>query len=136
MVLRTSWLVLGVLCVAGCGGASDGRQAISGSVTLNGAPLEQGTIEFASVDGSQQSGGGITNGKYSVPAEQGLLPGKYVVRISSTEEANPGAPLGPPGPEAETVQNKQLIPPEYNTQSTLTAEVTEDGDNQFDFQIP
>lgn len=136
MILRTYCAILITICVAGCGKSSDGREAVSGSVTFNGAPLAQGTIEFTSVDGSQQSGGEISQGEYFVPAEQGLLPGKYVVRIYSTEEAASSAPPGPPGPEAATVRNRQLIPPQYNTQSTLTAEVTADGDNRFDFQIP
>ena len=74
------------------------------------------------------------DGKYSVPADKGLPPGKYTVRISAAEDAG-AAPTGPPGPESMTQQAKALIPPQYNVETTLSAEVTEGGSNVFDFDL-
>jgi hypothetical protein len=123
-----------VVFLTGCGSSSDGRLAFSGRVSLRGTPLESGTIEFVSSDGKYQSGGTIAKGTYSVPKEKGLPPGKYVVRISAVKESGP-APTGPPGPEAEQHKVEQLVPPEYNVKTTLSAEITKGGRNEFPFDL-
>lgn len=126
--------VLLAVVLSGCGQDTGGRLAISGTVRFQGVPLKSGTIEFASADAKQLSGSTITDGKYSVPAAQGLPPGKYTVRISATQDEG-AAPTGPPGPESMTQQAKSLIPPQYNVDSKLTAEVTQGGNNVFDFDL-
>ena len=77
-----------VLCVflictpflAGCG---DGRLGVSGKVTVNGTPIENGTINFRPAKGTKgnSAGAGITNGEYKVPSDKGLKPGTYIVTI-------------------------------------------------------
>jgi len=131
---RSPAILLVAVLVIGCGPDTGGRLGLSGTVTFQGAPLKTGTIEFASGDAKQLSGSTITEGKYSVPADKGLPPGKYTVRISAVEDAG-AAPTGPPGPESMTQQAKALIPPQYNVESTLSAEVTEGGSNVFDFDL-
>lgn len=125
------------LCVGtvagGCGPDTGGRVAVSGTVKFRGEPLKQGTIEFTAQDGKSQSGGTITEGKFALPAVQGLRVGQYLVRISSVQGGT--APAGPPGPESMTPQGKDVIPLEYNVKSTLTAEVTKGGPNKFDFDL-
>ncbi len=127
-------LLLAVIVAAGCGQDIGGRIGISGNVQFQGSPLATGTIEFVSADGSQRSGATIERGLYSIPAPKGLLPGKFTVRINCAQEAGP-APTGPPGPESMGQAAKNLIPPQYNVNSTLTAEVTESGENEFDFDL-
>jgi hypothetical protein len=124
------------LLLAGCGGGGvDGRYGLTGKVTLKGQPLAKGTIEFsAGQGGGPLTGGTIENGQYSIPAESGLKPGTYTVRISSVEEAGGAAPAAP-GPESATQVGKELIPAEFNTNSTKTIEVKTSG-NSFDFAIP
>lgn len=113
----------------------DGRYGLSGKVTLKGAPLAKGTIEFsAGQGGGPLSGTTIENGQYTIAAESGLKPGTYTVRISSVEEAGGGAPAAP-GPESTTQVGKELIPAEFNINSTKTIEVKTSG-NSFDFAIP
>ena len=131
---RSPALLLLAVLMSGCGQDTGGRLGVSGTVRFQGAPLQTGTIEFASADAKQLSGSTITDGKYSVPADKGLTPGKYTVRISAAQDAG-AAPTGPPGPESMTEQAKALIPPQYNVDSTLTAEVTEGGSNVFDFDL-
>src|SRR5688572_116279 len=78
-------LCLAVVLLPGCGG-SDGpeRYAVSGSVTLDGQPLDSGSILFGPEgDGGNGGGATITNGEYSIPADSGLVAGKYRVRITS-----------------------------------------------------
>ncbi len=118
----------------GCGADTGGRAGVSGTVTLAGNPLESGTIQFVTADGSQMSGSTITAGKYEVPAAQGLVPGTYTVRVSSIQSAAT-TEEAPGDSSVVEAQNKELIPPEYNTDSKTTAEIKE-GANTFDVAIP
>jgi hypothetical protein len=80
----------------------------------------------------------IQDGSYSVPAEKGLPPGKYLVRISSVAE-DPSAPVPemPGMPEDGGVgEAEERIPAEYNTESKQEVTVTSEGPNKFDFDIP
>jgi hypothetical protein len=122
--------------LAGCGPENPlGRKALSGNVTLDGAPLEQGNIEFHPLsEGGTQSGGVITSGTYSIPAHQGATPGKYRVSIIDfvptpplPEGHMPGDPL-PPSPPPK-------VPAAWNSQSKKEIEVTKDGPFTFDFAI-
>lgn len=113
----------------------DGRYGLSGKVTLKGQPLAKGTIEFSGAQGGGPlSGGTIENGQYTIAAESGLKPGTYTVKISSIEEAGGGSPAAP-GPENASQVGKELIPAEFNINSTKTVEVKTSG-NSFDFVIP
>jgi len=125
----------GVAFTCGCGASTGGRVAISGKVSFRGTPLTNGTIEFVSKDRTILSGSGITDGKYSIPAAKGLKPGPYTVRISSTKVEGPAPPPGPPGPEAMAQKITELIPAEYNTNSTLTAEVPTGGSDKLNFDL-
>jgi len=119
----------------GCGADTGGRLGVTGTVKLKGQPLDRGTIEFHSQPPAQTvvSGSTIQNGAFSVPAEQGLVPGRYIVRISASaagpaaEEAAPGEA---PPPRAER------IPPEFNVDSQLTFEVKSGQQNTLDVDIP
>jgi hypothetical protein len=122
------------ICLAGCGGDTGGRLAMTGRVSFQGTPLANGVIELVSADGAQQTGATITKGDFSVPANKGLPPGKYTVRITATQESI-AAPTGPPGPEGMTQKAKDLIPAEYNVKSTLTAEVSSGKRNHFVFDL-
>lgn len=126
--------VLGIL--PGCGGDNPlGRKALSGVVTLDGAPLDKGAIEFHPLDESgMQSGGLIQAGKYSIAAPQGATLGKYRVQIIDTYDTPampasymPGDPL-PPAP-------KSKIPPEWNSKSKHEIEVKKEGPFKFDFEV-
>src|SRR5262249_58411829 len=77
----------------GCGPAAVDdlpRQAVWGKVTLDGQPLEQGTITFTPATGSPTPGMvSITGGSYSIPQAQGLVPGPYKVSILSKDATEP-----------------------------------------------
>lgn len=119
--------------LAGCGGEEETGNVITGNVTFQGQPLDQGSIEFSPAAGqSTMSGAPITNGTYTIPASAGLAAGKYTVRITSVE-GGAVASDEPPGETPPPV--KQRIPAEYNSKSTLSAEVKDGGENKFDFDI-
>ena len=132
-----------ILCTVGlCGlvgcGESDplGRKAISGTVNLNGAPVEQGNIAFQPMDtGATSSGAVIAAGKYAIERQKGLPKGKYRVTVNAPKPGTgkgagvgvmPGDPLPPP---------EELIPPEWNVNSEQTIEVTDKGPYVFNFDI-
>jgi hypothetical protein len=124
-----------VACV-GCGPKTD-KLPISGKVTLDGVPLDSGAIRFVSQGGAklQATGAMIQAGDFSIPAEKGLLTGVYHVTISSPDaKAKPTMVSEYPGGPAIPVAPDR-IPPEYNTESQKTIEVTSDGDNEFNFDV-
>lgn len=135
MIRRGVPLLLAALAavVSGCG-PSDGRVPISGDVNFQGAPLANGTIQFAAADGSAMTGGDIVNGQYSIPAERSVQPGKYVVRISSIKEGAVPAEEAPG--ESLDARNLELIPANWNVSSEQEREIVADGDNRFTFDIP
>jgi hypothetical protein len=134
-----AWLVLAVL--AGCGGPVDKlpRQAVWGSVTLDGKPLERGTIAFQPVSELPTAAAvAINGGQYSMARAEGLVPGSYRVLISSTPTAvgqvDPKTSRPPP-PGQASPPPKESLPEKYNASTTLTAEVKEGTTNTFDFPL-
>lgn len=131
--------VLGILACEGCGGYdSQGRLPVTGRVTLNGIPLERGSIRFEPQDGQQSivSGAMIVEGQYTIPGETGLPPGKYLVRIHASDSGrrHSSSSADAPGPDAFRVSSTELIPPEFNTKSEQIVEVRT-GRNDFKFDI-
>jgi len=132
--------LLFVVLVVGCGKPSDGRMAISGNVILQGEKLDEGVIEFLPRAGggrsgpATQTGAVITDGAYNIPREQGLLVGTYKVLLTAGDGKTP-ADGGLPGPTGNIV-SVDRIPPEYNVDSQQEVEVTSEGPNVFDYDIP
>ena len=132
LLLLSTWLV--ALC-PGCGPATD-RLSLHGWVTFQDQPLEQGYVTFLTTSGppGPVCGAVIRDGRFDIPSDQGLTPGTYRVLISS-----PGG-VAPQTPEeiaaGASARALEQLPPEYNTESKLTAEITSDGPNQFEFHLP
>ena len=123
---------------SGCGpGNPLGRKAVSGTVTLDGAPLAAGSIMFEP-QGSQGALGGaaITDGKYAIATQGGLPPGTYLVRISAAAKGKAVAE-GPPatGGGMRGPDPPELIPAEWNSKSQHTITVAEGGNDPFNFDI-
>ncbi len=136
-------LVLG----SGCGAENRlGRVRLSGSVQLDGLPLDEGSISFEPYEHvGVASGGVIKGGRYEVAAAQGVPPGEYLVRIYAPVSA-PGTaaeeqPVSVPGPTAaasgpsQPPPGTERIPAAYNTRSEQRITVTAEGPNAFDFDI-
>jgi len=125
-----------VSAMTGCRPNTGGRVGVSGTVALHGQPLELGTIEFAATDGSEISGATITAGKYEISAAQGVLPGKFTVRISAVKEASGATGEFPGESTSNGVQNEELVPAEFNVASRHIVDISDDSLNEFDFAIP
>ena len=122
-----------VLLIAGCGG--DGRYEVTGTVTFKGAPVEKGTIRFDPAPGGGSSAAAtISGGRYTVPAAQGLLPGKYrvsVTTVGADSQATDRTAVPGSGVIKDVVEP---IPAKYNEATTLNCEVT-GGKNTHDFKL-
>ena len=122
--------------LTGCGGGTN-KKAVSGSVAWKSQPLETGMIRFLPADpgGQTETGAVITNGKFDIPRDQGLLPGKYKVAISSPDPKSGGGPPDAPPGERGGYPATERIAAKYNSKTELTAEVTVDGKNHFEFKV-
>jgi hypothetical protein len=121
--------------IAGCQPRTN-RLPVSGTITLNGQPLDGATIRFASVDGVKSANGALVqDGRFQIPKAKGLLPGKYHVEINAPDNKAPQIMVsgGPGQPAARTAPER--VPAEFNINSKQTIEVTVGGDNNFTFDI-
>lgn len=75
-------LMLWMLAALGCGGPTVDLVEVSGTVTVDGEPVPQGTVTFVSADGSTPTGGGvIQDGAYTAKTP----PGEKVVLVLGTK---------------------------------------------------
>ncbi len=136
-MLKATWtsfaLALAVCCVAfvGCG-PKDGLTPISGTVTLDGAPIEKGTINFAPKGGPGTAAGGpIVNGKY----EARVSPGKMAVTIYAQKTEKVENPTEEQIERGLTENVVNIIPAKYNSASTLEADVAEGQKDPINFEL-
>ena len=145
MSLRFSFLTTTaaflVAWISGCGSASDNlpREPVSGGVTIDGKPLKSGIVSFVPTDpnGLTQANVAVIEGKYSVPKEQGLVPGKYDVKVSTADaqEKQESTDISNDMPGMPPARAKEAIPPMYNTNTKLSAEVKAGVPNDFQFAL-
>jgi hypothetical protein len=131
------------LCVAwgvmGCGGAGDtlDRQPVTGTVTLDGAPLETGTIRFLpeSAEAATETSTVIDAGAYAFDKATGPVPGTYKVSISSVKGDAFEVPQGKMPGEVHPPPTKDKVPAAYNVKTTLTATVTSGHKDPINFDL-
>lgn len=85
-------LLICALCTMlslGCVG-TPGPQRVSakGTVHIDSEPLESGSITIRPAEGRSgpAANGAIVDGKFSIPASEGPIPGPYIVSINLTPE--------------------------------------------------
>jgi len=118
-------LALAIVMLVGCSDPKRaGKYEVSGSVTWNGEPVETGFVTFHPEGGKSDEAGPLASGRYSFYAHAG----KNRVSIQAEKVAGFNQAMNQPNVV-------QFIPPKYNTESELSAEVTADGDNTFDFAL-
>ncbi len=127
-----SFMCLAISALLGC---SSAESTVSGIVTLDGKPVDQGDVTFypAQTGKGQAASGEITSGgKYTLQAGQtgGLPAGEYQVRVVSRGESIPHPQGGPPTP------GKFLLPPRYSdaAKSGLHFEV-KPGSNEINLEL-
>lgn len=115
--------------LAGCG-ANDGMITISGSVTLDGEPVEDGSISLMPIKGGGMGGGFIENGYYTAKSS----PGEMAVQIHSSKMVKKKNPSREEVERGLTEDSVSIIPPVYNRQSKLRITVAPDQKN-FEFNL-
>ena len=140
---------------SGCGGG-EGRPKtarVSGTVTLQGKPLEGATVHFI---GEKFAGSGKTNAEGRYELVQGAVPGKNKIYISKRPlpanvnlDPEAGVDLGqldasvaatesdPSGNAAKAQGPKEEVPEEFSNpqKSTLTLDVPAGGTTTADFRL-
>ena len=117
------------MCVAalvGCG-KDKGLCSVEGTVTLDGVPLESGTINFGPMAGASgtATGGKNEGGKYSIKASEGEM----VVTIRSQKQETETDADG-----RQILKREEIIPEKYNQASELKKTVSK-GKNTIDFDL-
>lgn len=136
-------ITLGAL-VAMCGGCSGGPGVelapVTGKVTLNGEPLAGARISFGPQGGRPSTAVVGPDGTYELeytPGYKGAVVGRHTVVISKMVEPDPsrrqvdeyGNPL-----EEGSITPQELLPPQYNAATQLSAEV-KPGGGPYDFEL-
>ena len=124
---RLRWLVAtGIIAVVGC---SNGPKTclVTGAVSWKGEPVAEGQVVFEDASGATlPDAGPIVAGRYEVRVKEG----RKTVRIYASREKS--VPLGVMNQREREV----IVPPAYNAESTLSADVSLRGDNVYDFHLP
>jgi hypothetical protein len=126
--------IIALISLSGCGSDKQ-RFPIEGEITFNGQAVKEGSIQFHPLAPSEGflEGAIIQAGRYKIPADKGLLAGKYQVLISSPDYK--GKKPDPNEAPGAVYQARELLPEIYNTKSTLTVEVLPKWPNNFDFHL-
>jgi hypothetical protein len=105
--------------VLGCGGDTPPLGLVTGTVTLDGKPVEGAAIQFEPVSSGLPTAFGRTDaaGKYELwysRGNKGASLGEAIVRIQAFQDANE---------DSGQKKRPEIIPAKYNAQSDLKVEV-------------
>jgi hypothetical protein len=141
MTLRSTglgWLgvIVGISVLIGCGPSRPETVPVSGSVTLDGKPVENASVAFFPVDGGLPARGMTdASGKFTLMtfvAGDGALPGNHRVSVTKSETVTTAPAVEVGGDQMETPTDggaaenvKHLLPIEYSSPSSsqLSVEV-------------
>jgi hypothetical protein len=125
-----------MLLLAGCGREGAKKGAVSGAVTLDGKPLDNGSILFVPAQGTHgtAAGGAIENGRYQFDEAHGPAIGWNLVEIRAPRKTGKMVqkPFAPPGQMIP--EQAEVISSKYNSDTTLKVEI-KPGDNTADFKV-
>ena len=126
IMMRTGIVVLMIILLAGCGQSGPKSYAVSGTVTVDGQPLETGKIFLIDPEGHLDSDvGEIVNGEFNFTAREGSKRVELRAERETGEISHFGGPV-----------TAEALPARYNSHSTLTEEVTANGkQNVYTFEL-
>jgi hypothetical protein len=136
-------LALG-LAPIGCSKSLDDlpREPVAGTVTMDDQPLAEALIQFSptgDAKGGPTAGasGEIKDGKFSIPREEGPVPGNYKVSITHAElkDVKAKGKINTSIPSRTKKIGPEQIPAKYNTKSELTREIKPGGAKDLEFKL-
>ncbi|WP_165071329.1 hypothetical protein [Paludisphaera rhizosphaerae] len=73
-----------VLAFTGCGGDEEfAREAVEGTISFDGKPMEGGVVAFVPTEGAGPGAGGeIEAGRFSIAGSEGPTPGPHLVTVT------------------------------------------------------
>ncbi len=128
--------LLMISTLVGCTRHSDPLRAeVHGNVSLNGQPIQDGSITFMPVEGNKgpTAGGAVKEGRYSISKAQGPIVGKNRIELHSARYTGRKFPR----PWDATVMGDEVVddfPSQFNTQSELVRGI-EAGENAINFEL-
>jgi hypothetical protein len=118
-----------VVLLAGC--SANHTAVVTGTVRVDGEPLEKGSISFVPVDGQGVTAGGeILDGKYIVAKAS---PGTMTVQIRYPKVAGQKKLYDTPDSPIRNVF-REALPAKYNDRTELRLEV-QPGNNEKDWDL-
>jgi hypothetical protein len=125
---------IGLVVQCGC---SDGKVVVRGSATVDGLPIDEGSISLEPADGQGPTTGGmIKAGKYELTGNAAAVPGEKIVRIVGLRQTGKMIRAGPPAPPGTMIPEMvQCVPPQYNDKSQLRVDVKAGKPNTHDFHL-
>ncbi|MBA2113128.1 carboxypeptidase-like regulatory domain-containing protein [Bremerella alba] len=129
----TALMFSALLATVGCTGTSSEYGHVTGTVTINGSPVQDAVVTFAPAEGGR-SATAVTqaDGSYELnytPGVKAAKLGSNTVRITTyiAPELDDNNRVVSPG-------TPERLPPEYSSGKEKTVEV-EPGENTFDFVV-
>ena len=134
--VRVTWgLLLASCLMAGActrRGSLD-RREVSGTVSVGEELLESGWITLIPTGPGVATGGTIEKGQFHIPRNEGPIPGTYRVEILASIRT--GRMITVPGEDRPVPEEINPVPAKYGLGSRLTADVTDEGENRFEFKL-
>jgi len=122
------WLVVVILCApvfVSCNGTGGEGERVSGTVTVDGAPVKNGSIAFKSVDDKTPAGANIRDG-----SDEAIVPrGKVKVEIRVPVVVGQRKLYDTPDSPTMDV-SKESLPANYNDKTELELDVVAGGNNK------
>lgn len=133
-----------LLCLSSGCGHDDGlqRNAISGTITIDGAPLKSGAVRLIPIEPDTGPGtmAKVTEGAFQFTEENGPIAAQHRVEIEATEHQ--AFAIDDEAAFASFVKftgrsplARNPIPAIYNSASTLTANIENIDDQKFVFEL-
>jgi hypothetical protein len=127
---RLVFLAALLLVILGCNGDGTRKANIRGKVTLDGEAVPSGAVNFEPTDGKTPTAGAvIKDGEYRAEVPLGSMR----VRILSPKVVGQRSAFNAPNSPKQDIV-KERIPPQYNTETTLTVEIKSDS-RDIDFAL-
>lgn len=124
----------------GCGTRSGPtRASVEGVVSVDGEPIETGSITFTPTEGTSGpiAGGPIERGRYRIAKGSGPVVGRQLVSIRGLKKSGRKVPVTADAefPSGGLVEELiPAVPPQYNDRTTLVREIVR-GHQAVDFAL-